>query len=62
MGNIKDKKKIRELMVSLDMDTSIKVETLADFKKRSQDQLHQQILKEAIIISDKGKYFEELMK
>jgi len=58
VGKIRNKEKIREIMVSLDMDVSLKIETFSDFEKRIGDALHQQIFKEGIIIFDNGKYLD----
>jgi len=60
VGNFKNKEKIREIFVSLDIDVSLKVESLKDFEKKKNDALHQQILKEAVVIFDGGRYFEEM--
>ena len=49
VGKIKNVDKIREILISLDMEPSIKIETLADFKKRMNDDIHRQIVKEGII-------------
>ena len=63
ISNIKNKDRIKEIFVSLDIDTSIKVETPVGLKKRKEDALHQQIRKEGIVIFDKNrKYFEVLIK
>ncbi len=62
VGNIKNKEKIREILVSLDIEVSIKIETLRDFKERVNDSLHQQILKENILIYDSGKFIELISK
>ena len=61
VGTIRDKRKIQEIIISLDTHVSIKIESLAIFRKRSSDALHQQILKVGIVIYDKGKYFEEFL-
>lgn len=61
-GNIKSKEGIREILVSLDIEVSIKIETLRDFKERMNDSLHQQILKENILIYDSGKFIELISK
>ncbi len=61
-GNIKSKEGIREILVSLDIEVSIKIETLRDFKERINDSLHQQILKENILIYDSGKFIELISK
>ncbi len=62
VGNIKNKDKIREILVSLNIDASIKIETLKDFKKKINDPLHQQILKDNIIIYDSGSFIRILRK
>ncbi len=61
-GNIKNKEKIREILISLHIEPSIKIETLKVFKKRSNDALHKQIMKESIIIYDSGKFMNLLFK
>ena len=43
--------------MSLDIDTSINIEVLGDFKRRLKDALHQQIIKNNILIYDTGKFF-----
>lgn len=63
IGDTKNKEKIKEIFVTLDVDQSIKIETPAEFKSRKDDALHQQIFKEGVIIFDHdGKYFEALKK
>ncbi|MBS3092322.1 winged helix-turn-helix transcriptional regulator [Candidatus Pacearchaeota archaeon] len=62
VGNIKNKDKIREIFVSLNIDTSIKIETLKDFKRKISDPLHQQILKDHIVIYDSGRFINALKK
>ena len=62
VGDIKNKGKIREMLVSLDLEVSIKIETLGDFKKRMNDALHRQIIKENILICDSGKFMGALFK
>ncbi|MBU2522816.1 MAG: winged helix-turn-helix transcriptional regulator [Nanoarchaeota archaeon] len=62
VGNIKNNERIREMMVSLDMEISIKIETLGNFKKRINDALHRQIIKENVLICDSGKFIEVLFK
>jgi len=58
IGKIKNKEKIREILVTLDMEVSIKIESYSDFKKRINNDLHQQILKDNILIYDSGKFVE----
>jgi len=60
VGNIKDKDKIREILVSLEIETSIKIETLDNFKKRINDALHSQIIREGVLIHDEGKFIETI--
>lgn len=60
VGKIKNKDRIREVLVSLDKEVSIKIETQSIFKKRIHDDLHKQILKENILIYDSGKFIELL--
>lgn len=62
VGNIRDTEKIREIFVALDIEISIKIESIKDFKKRIKDALHQQILKNNILIYDSGKFIEILGK
>ena len=62
VGNIKDKEKIKEVFVSLDVDLSLKIETLKEFGNRINDALHQQILKDNILIFDSGKFMEVLQR
>lgn len=62
VGNIKNKEKIKEVFVTLDVDVSIKVENLKDFKTRKDDALHRQIIKEGIILFDKSVFSEILIK
>jgi len=50
VGNVRDKNKLREIFISLEQDVSLKIETLKSFEKRLGDALHQQILKEGIVI------------
>lgn len=50
IGNIKDKNKIKEILVTLETEPSIKIEALQDFKKRRNDALHSQIIREGVII------------
>lgn len=57
-GKIKNKEKIREILVSLSMEVNIKIETLTIFKKRINEALHQQILKENILIYDSGSFIK----
>jgi predicted nucleotidyltransferase len=62
VGNIKNREKIREILVSLDIEVSIKIETLKNFEKRIKDALHQQIIMDNILIYDSGKFVELLRK
>jgi len=58
VGRGVNREKIREIFVSLDIDVSIKVESLKDFKRRAGDALHQQIFKEGVAVFDEGGYFD----
>ncbi len=60
VGDIKDKHKIKEIFVTLDIEPSIKIESIKDFRIRKADALHQQILKDNIIVYDNGKFIDEL--
>ncbi len=60
VGKIKNKEKIREILVTLDIEVSIKIENYSDFKKRINNDLHQQILKDNISIYDSGKFVESI--
>ncbi|MEA3329528.1 MAG: winged helix-turn-helix domain-containing protein [Nanoarchaeota archaeon] len=60
VGNIKNKECIREILISLDIEPSIKIETLNSFEKRKHDALHQQILKDNVLIYDAGRFIKEL--
>lgn len=62
VGNIKNREKIREIFVSLDIEVSIKIETLKKFEKRIKDALHQQIIMDNMLIYDSGKFVELLRK
>lgn len=62
VGNIKNREKIREIFVALDIEVSIKIESIKDFERRIKDALHQQILKNNILIYDSGKFIEILRK
>ena len=62
VGNIKDKEKIKEIAVTLDIEVSIKIETLSQFKKRIKDALHQQIIKENILISGYENFMQALLE
>lgn len=56
-----DKTRVREILVSLDLEASIKIETLPVFKKRIDDSIHKQIIKDSILIYDSGKFVELLV-
>lgn len=62
VGNIKNKERIREIFVTLKMEVSVKIETFNDFAKRIKDALHQQIIKEGILIYDSGKFIDIISK
>lgn len=62
VGNIKNKARIRETLVSLEIETSIKAETLTDFKKRINDAIHKQIIRDSILIYDSGKFVRMILK
>ncbi len=62
VGNIKYKEKIKEIFVSLPIEVSIKIESLKDFQKRAGDMLHQQIIKDHIIIYDFDDFAEFMAK
>lgn len=62
VGDIKNNQKIREILVSLNIETSIKIETLSEFKKKVNDPLHQQILKDHVVIYDSGRFINILSK
>jgi len=61
VGKIKDLEKIREILVSLDIEVSIKIETYSDFKKRIKEPLHQQIIKDNILVFDDDNKFCNLL-
>lgn len=58
VGNVRNKEHLREILVSLEIETSIKIETLDYFKKMKKDALHTQILYEGVLIYDSGKFIE----
>ncbi|MEK6903434.1 MAG: nucleotidyltransferase domain-containing protein [Nanoarchaeota archaeon] len=62
VGKIENKTRIREILVSLDMEPSIKVESLKDFNVKRKDPIHQQMLKEHILITDSGKFIDLVIK
>lgn len=62
VGNIANKQYIREIFVSLDLEVSIKIEQFKDFKKRVGYPLHQQIVRDNILIYDSGKFIDMLSK
>ena len=61
VGKVTDTEKIREILVSLDIEVSIKIETYSDFKKRIKEPLHQQILKDNILVSENNNKFIGLL-
>lgn len=62
VGEIKDKEKIKEVFVSSDIEPSIKIESLTNFKKRINDDLHKQILRENILIYNSRKFIDLFFK
>ncbi len=62
VGNLKNKEKIREALVSFETEASIKVEALKNFKKKKDDAIHNQIIKEGILIYDSGKFVGAIKK
>ncbi len=62
VGEIRKKDKIRETLVSLDIEASIKIETIETFRKKINDGLHQQIIKDNILVYDSGKFIEIVAK
>jgi len=62
VGKIKNKEKIREILVSLNIEVSINIETLDNFRKRFYDEFHQQIIKENVLIHDSGKFIDLISK
>ena len=60
VGNVRDKDKFREIFVSLEKDVSLKIETIKSFENRLKDALHQQILKEGVVICG-GDLFVEFL-
>jgi len=56
-----NKTRIREILVSLDLEVSIKIETLSDFKKRIDDSIHKQIIRDNILIYDSGKFVDIML-
>ena len=62
VGNVRDKDKFREIFVSLEKDVSLKIETIKSFENRLKDALHQQILKEGVVICGGDLFVEFLEK
>jgi len=62
VGKIKNTSKIREILVSLEIEPSIKIESLASFKERINDEIHKQIIKDGIIISGADKFLRVISK
>ena len=62
VGDITNKDEIRETLVSLEIEPSIKIERLSDFKKRIGDDLHKQIIKEHILLFDSGNFIKSIQK
>jgi len=58
VGKIKNNEKIREILVSLNIEVSINIETLDKFRKRFHDEFHQQIIKGNILVYDSGKFID----
>ncbi len=58
VGRIKDLDRIREILVSLDIEPSLKIETLSDFTRRIKDDIHKQIVKEGIVIKGFQKFID----
>jgi predicted nucleotidyltransferase len=61
VGSIRNKERIREILVTFEKEVSIKIESVQDFKKRRDDAIHMQIIKEGIIIIG-AENFVELIK
>jgi|SRR3989344_1528924 len=62
VGKIKNREKIREILVSLNIEVSINIETPDNFRKRFYDEFHQQIIKENVLIHDSGKFIDLISK
>lgn len=62
VGKIINKQHIKEIFVSLDIEVSIKIERLKDFKRKLEDPLYQQIVRDNILIYDSGKFIDVLSK
>jgi predicted nucleotidyltransferase len=62
VGNKINKTRIREILVSLDIEVSMKVETPENFKKKINDALHKQILKENILVSGSEEVLDFLFR
>lgn len=57
-----NKERAREVLVNLEMEVSIKIETLKIFIKRINEPLHKQILKDNILIYGSGKFVNLLSR
>lgn len=62
VGNVRNKDKFREIFISLERDVSLKIETIKSFESRLGDALHQQILKEGVVICGGDLFMEFLEK
>ncbi len=62
IGSIPNKERLREILVTLEAEPSIKIESLMDFKKRINDSLHQEMLRYHIILHDSKIFIEETLK
>jgi len=56
-----NKTRVREILVSLDLEVSIKIETLLEFKKRIDDSIHKQIIRDNILIYDLGEFVDIML-
>lgn len=62
VGSIPNRERLREILVTLEVEPSIKIESLADFKKKIADPLHREILRYHVLMHDTGIFLKEMLK